>query len=112
MSRRSPYGTPFEIWRNWVGLASLAAEAQAVIALRLWGMAGLWAVAPGESHRMVSEKLPAFAEAAQAAAMASLSGRSQAQVLSASLRPLRRRTKSNVKRLAKRGPRNPRLPRG
>lgn len=113
MARRpsSPFGTPIELWRSWLSVATLVAEAQTVVAMRLWGMAGLWAVAPGETHRMTAEKLPAFTEAAQAAVRAGASGQPPVQVLAAAVRPLRKRTKSNARRLARRGPRNPRLPR-
>lgn len=86
-------------------LSRIALEARAVIAMRLWGMAGLWAVAPSENRRMVSEKAAAFTRSGTAAVQATLKGQSPAQIVDASLRPIRRKTRSNVRRLSRRGPR-------
>ncbi|RWR08511.1 antifreeze protein [Paenirhodobacter populi] len=83
---------------------AMAVEAQAVIWMRLWGMAGAWNVTPSENHRMVSEKVAAAMQAQTAAAMAMMSGKPAINVAAAAVRPYRRKTSSNVSRLSKRGP--------
>lgn len=83
----------------------MLAEAQSVIAFRLLGMAGVWSVAANENRRMVEEKLPAFTESLVAATLAGSHGGSPAEIVSASVKPLRKRTRQNSRRLAKRGPR-------
>lgn len=100
MKRR--VSSPVANWANWLQTTMVLAEAQAVITMRLWGMAGLWAVAPGENSRMVSEKAEAMTRAATAASAAIATGKDPVK---AALKPIRRKTKSNMKRLAKRGPR-------
>ncbi len=100
--KQSP--NPFSFWASAVQMGWIAMEAQAVIAMRLWGMAGLWAVAPSENRRMVSEKAAAFTRAGGDAALAVMTGKAPAEVVAASLRPIRRTTRSNVRRLSRRGP--------
>ena len=85
-------------WRNTVMLA----EAQAVITMRLCGMMGFWPVSGGENNRMVTEKLTALQESQAAALRAMLRGGSLAQVSEAAMRPVRRRTRANAKRLSRR----------
>lgn len=82
-------------WRNSV----MMAEAQAVIAMRVFGMFGLWPVNSGENNRMVSEKIAAVQEGQAAAMRAMMRGGDAAKVSEAAMRPVRRRTKANVKRL-------------
>lgn len=93
---------------DWFNLtlrtSRMMAEAQMVIGYRMLGMAGLWAVTPSESRRMVEEKGPIFAKAALAAQKAALDGARPDQVWDAALDPVGRRTRANAKRLAKRGP--------
>ncbi len=81
--------------------AVMMAEAQTVIAFRLTGMAGLWALAPGETTRMMAEKQEAFAESALGASAAVFAGESADRVLDAAVRPLGRRTRANARRLAR-----------
>ncbi len=100
-------GNPFEFWASGVQLAMLAAETQTVVGLRLLGMSGMWAVAPTENARMIAEKGPAFAASATAAMRAAARGESADGIMSAAIRPLRRKTKSNARRLTLRGPRFP-----
>jgi hypothetical protein len=83
----------------------LVLETQAVMTMRLLGMAGAWSVLPSENNRMVSEKAPAFASAAQAATRAAMAGAPPLAVADAWARPLRRRTGANARRLGRRGPR-------
>lgn len=96
--------TPAALLRLQTQFALMAMEANAVIWMRLWGMAGLWNVTRSEPTRMVREKQTAFAKASSAAAMAAMTGRDPA---SAALKPIRNRTRSNVRRLGKRGPKRP-----
>ena len=96
--------TPFAVWSNTVQLGFLIAEAQAVIAMRLMGMAGMWSVTPSEDGRMVTEKLEALTQAGLAAQRAALTGKSPAAVTAAAIAPIRRKTRANARRLGKRGP--------
>ncbi|GHF40961.1 antifreeze protein [Seohaeicola zhoushanensis] len=111
MKRTSPYGHLFQ--HQIDAMASLGhammlmAETQAVIGFRLLGMAGVWSVTATENRRMIEEKLPAFTESLVAATLAGSRGGSPAQVLHASIKPLRKRTRQNSRRLARRGPRIP-----
>lgn len=98
---------PFKPWRPAFAVWQVMAEAQVVIALRVMGMAGMLPASPKERHRMVAEKGPAMARAAVAAGAAMAAGKGPGEVLEAAVRPVRRRTSANVKRLTK-----PRRPRG
>lgn len=104
MRRRSAPGSPAEIYRLWLGTGLMLAEAQMVIGMRMLGMFGLWRVTPGENRRMVAEKLAAAAEAGLAASRAAATGRSPAQIGAQALKPVRRRTGANLRRLSRRGP--------
>ena len=100
---------PVDIWRAGAAFWTLAAEAQTVIALRTLGMVGAWNTRPSENSRMVSEKTQAFAQSARAATLAMVQGARPDQVATAAMKPLRRKTKSNVARLTKAGPKLPKL---
>ncbi len=78
----------------------LMAEAQTVIALRMMGMAGILPADAAENNRMMAEKGPAFAKAMAAGTVAAMRGLSPDKVALATMRPLRRKTKANVKRLS------------
>ncbi|MEE4189408.1 MAG: hypothetical protein V2I76_13290 [Roseobacter sp.] len=94
---------PYSFFVNSMQMAMMAAEAQAVIAMRLWGMAGVWSVPPSEKTRMVSEKLRAATISNGAAVQAALRGGGPDQVFAAALKPYRRRTRANSRRLTRRG---------
>lgn len=81
----------------------MMAEAQAVIGMRVLGMAGMWSVTPGEDARMVSEKVYAVTRAATDAGRAALRGESPDRITAAAIKPLRQKTRANAKRLGKRG---------
>lgn len=98
------FASPFDLWALWMQGAIVVAEAQAVIAMRVWGMAGLWSVTPYEATRTWTEKPGAFVQSAGRATEAMLAGKRPDQVAKAALAPVRRKTRSNVRRLAKRGP--------
>ncbi|MFM2355437.1 MAG: hypothetical protein RLZZ528_1173 [Pseudomonadota bacterium] len=95
--------TPLDCWRAGMEFATMMAEAQIVISLRLMGMAGVWNTPKGEHRRMVSEKAAAAQESGLAAARAMVSGAKPSEVARAALSPVRRRTRANVARLTKRG---------
>ena len=90
--------------RSALKVASLAAEAQQVMAYRTLGMAGLWSVDPSENVRMVAEKSPALMQSWWSASRAVMGGAAPERVVLAWAGPLERRARSNRKRLAKRGP--------
>ncbi len=88
--------SPGQMMRLGLKSSVMMAEAQAVIAMRMFGMMGMWPVSPGENARMVSEKIAAVQEAQMAVMKAAMNGASPA-----ALRPVRRRTKANAERLAR-----------
>jgi hypothetical protein len=95
---------PFALWALSMQLGLMTLEAQSVIAMRLWGMAGLWSVTPKENSRMVSEKAAAFTRSGTAVARALMGGQSVDRAMAAGVRPIRRTTRANSRRLARRGP--------
>lgn len=96
--------TPADLMRLQVEWLQLMAETQAVIAMRLLGMAGMWSVTSSEDTRMVDEKAPAMAKSMMAASVAAMTGKRPDQIAQAAIRPLRAKTRANSRRLAKRGP--------
>lgn len=94
---------PVSYAANGMQLVYLMSEAQAVIAMRLMGMAGVWSVTPAEDARMVSEKVYALTRAGTDAARAMLDGAPPDQVAAAAIKPIRQKTRANAKRLGKRG---------
>lgn len=103
----NPMMTPAQMISLSMKTGMMLMEAQMVIGMRMMGMAGLWRVLPSENARMSSEKLSAISQSAIATSQALLTGKSPALVAEAALKPVARRTKSNVKRLARRGPGKP-----
>ncbi len=103
--KRFGRASPIEFWSLGYQMAMTMAEAQAVMAMRIFGLAGAWSLPPSEAIRMIAEKPPAFMRAASAAGMAAANGKRPDQILSAALKPVRQKTRANSRRLAKRGPR-------
>jgi hypothetical protein len=97
----------FDFWHAGVSAAAIVAESNMVIAMRLAGFAGMWNVSSGESQRMVSEKLAALQAATLAAAAATMRGATPPVVALAAMKPVRQRTRANVRRLVRRGPGGP-----
>ena len=95
-----PHGMA-EATRLWAQVAQIAIESQMVIGLRLAGMMGILPQNSNESQRMVLEKLDAAQESGTAMFRAVTRGASVDQVMSAALRPYRRRTKANARRLTR-----------
>lgn len=89
--------TPFLLWQQ---MARLGWDAQMVIALRTAGMMGFVPQDAAEPSRMVQEKADAASEAMQAALRAASRGERADRVMAAAIRPYRRRTRANVRRLS------------
>lgn len=85
----------------WQQMSQMAMEAQMVIALRTAGMMGILSQDTQEPQRMVTEKANAASEAMQAAIRAAGRGQRADEVMAAALRPYRRRTRANVRRLSR-----------
>ncbi|MDS9468658.1 antibiotic ABC transporter [Paracoccus sp. MBLB3053] len=90
-------GNPMLLWQQ---MARIAWESQMVIAMRTAGMMGLVRQDATEPTRMVVEKANAASEAMFAALQAAGRGDRADRVVAAALRPYRRRTKANVRRLS------------
>jgi hypothetical protein len=99
--------TPAEVIQLQIQSGMMLAEANMVIAMRLWGMAGLWQTRPGENTRMVEEKTAAAQSSATAMTRAALTGKSPAAVALAGMKPIRAKTRANAATLSKRGPGTP-----
>ena len=82
-------------------MTKMMIESQMVIVMRIWGMAGAWPMAKAEEARMVDEKIAAVQDAGLAAARAMAAGAGPATIALAAMKPVRRRTKANVKRLSR-----------
>lgn len=102
-----PMMTPTQMIDLSMKTGMMLVEAQMVIGMRMMGMAGFWRVLPSENARMSSEKVSAVSASAFATSRAIMSGKSPVLIAEAALRPVARTTKSNVKRLARRGPGKP-----
>lgn len=102
-----PMMTPAQMIALSLKTGMMLMEAQMVIGMRMMGMAGLWRVMPSENARMSSEKVSAVTQSAIATSAAMMTGKSPSFIAEAALKPIARRTKSNVKRLAARGPGKP-----
>ncbi len=92
----TPFFAPWTIWQQ---MTQIAFDSQMVIAMRTAGMMGLVRQDTNEPSRMVLEKADAANEAMTAVIRAAARGARADQVVSAALRPYRRRTKANAKRL-------------
>ena len=90
------------LWRQSMAMATLMAEANTVMTLRVLGMMGLWNVPRGENNRMVAEKPPAFTESWVGMSRAFWTGKSAETVFNAWARPLTRKARANRKRLSRR----------
>lgn len=99
----NPLTMSLAMFRTGMDAFLMVTEAQAVIAMRLWGLAGVWSVAPAEATRMLSEKPPILARAATEALGAAMTGKRPDEVAAAWLKPVARRTSANRRRLSRRG---------
>lgn len=97
--------TPDGMWKAYLAMGRLA-QANAMLGLSaaevVWrrsAMMATGAMSGPEATRMFMEKPTAFADAAQKAAMAAVRGGDAVSVASAAIRPLRRKTQANARRL-------------
>ena len=97
------FSNPFETASEAGRLAMFAVNVQAVMTMRILGMAGMWNTAPGENSRMVSEKQKAFAESAGALTGALMSGAYPLAMMQSVMLPYESRVTANRKRLSRRG---------
>ncbi|MCV2880742.1 hypothetical protein [Actibacterium sp. XHP0104] len=93
---------PLDIWRAWLEVGHLAVESHMVVSMRVLGLMGLWPVSNGENQRMVGEKLRAMAEVFEASQRSIWRGDRPDEMATAALRPIRRRTYVNSRRLTRR----------
>ncbi|UWQ20946.1 antifreeze protein [Jannaschia sp. W003] len=99
--RGSPAPMMMQMMRLNLATATMLAEAQTVIGMRLMGLAGLVPASAGESVRMVTEKQAAFAEAGIAATKAMVGGANPLGAMEAALVPISRTTNANSRRLTR-----------
>jgi hypothetical protein len=85
----------FDVWRDWIDVSLLAAEAQAVVALRMMRIASGGPRAAAETHRMVSEKFAALSAAKAAATSALVRGSGPTKVMRSALAPVKRHVRNN-----------------
>jgi hypothetical protein len=104
MRNHGPFETGLQLAQLSAQMTMMLAEANMVIFMRVCGLAGFWNVTASEKTRMVREKTHAAQASARAAGRAIAAGESPAAIAQAALKPVRRRTKSNALRLARRGP--------
>ena len=93
--------TPAQMMAMNTKIAKLMIDTQAVMALRLMGMAGALPARSDENNRMVVEKGPAFAKAMTEVTAAAIAGKRPDQIMSAGIKPLQVKVSSNRKRLTK-----------
>ena len=93
--------TPFDFMRPAMEVSHIMAESHLVIGLRVAGMAGFWPMGQAETQRMMSEKVSASLDAAEAALKSGMAGDSLPDMAMAALRPYRHKTKSNARRLTR-----------
>jgi hypothetical protein len=96
--------SPAAMMQLSIKTSMMMAEANMVIWMRLWGMAGAWNTEPSENRRMVEEKQSAAIRSGTAMARAAMKGASPIDVAMAGVRPIAKTTGANVRRLSKRGP--------
>ena len=88
---------------NATQIGMMMLEAQAVITMRIMGMAGLWSVSSKENSRMVTEKMEAVVQSATQAGRVTIRGGSANAIAAAAISPVRKATRANSKRLRKGG---------
>jgi hypothetical protein len=95
-----------DVFSNMIQAGFVMAEANAVITMRLMGMAGVWSVSPSENAQMLSEKVYASTKAVTDASRVAMSGGRPDEITAAVIKPIRQKTRSNARRLSKRGPKS------
>jgi len=95
--------TSMDYWANALQMGFVMVEAQGVIAMRVMGAMGVWSVPKSENSRMLKEKVFAFVKGSTDASLAAIAGGTPDAVTAAAIKPIRKATYSNHKRLTKRG---------
>lgn len=95
--------TPMDYIANAIQLSFVLAEAQSVIGMRVLGAIGVWSVPKSENSRMLNEKVFAFVKGSTDASLAAIAGETPDVVTAAAIKPIRKATRANHKRLTKRG---------
>lgn len=101
MLQNKAFDVALDVIRTGWQAGFLALESQAVVTYRVLGMTGVLRNPPRENQRMLNEKGTAFAASALAASMASAQGDTPDKVMRAAIRPLRRKTHLNARRLGR-----------
>ncbi|GLS87230.1 hypothetical protein GCM10010873_22040 [Cypionkella aquatica] len=91
--------TPFDFMAPALEASQIMVESQLVIGLRLAGMAGFWPMSAAEQDRMMTEKLSAGMDSAQAALRIGMAGGTISDMVMAAMKPVRAKTSANAKRL-------------
>lgn len=92
---------PYRLFNQNLRTGMIIWDVQAVMGLRLMGLAGGWTMPPGEAVRMVTEKPPAFAQAWAAWQTAMMAGRGLEAAGNAFSAPLSRKARGNRRRLTR-----------
>ena len=100
----SPFPSLLDLYKVNLQVGMVMAESNAVVSMRMLGMAGFWSVTDTENSRMISEKVYASTRAVTEAGKVMMGAGRPDEVLSAAMKPIRKETRANAKRLAKRGP--------
>ncbi|HEY0212403.1 MAG TPA: antifreeze protein [Paenirhodobacter sp.] len=95
---------PFSPFKIALQATRIGIEAQAVVTMRLAGMAGLWDTPSSEMTRMVVEKAEAVTQAMRASTQAAIRGAAPDQVLQAGMAQIGQYTTRNLARLSQMGP--------
>ncbi|MFT5067474.1 MAG: hypothetical protein ACJAXK_000381 [Yoonia sp.] len=93
--------TPIQFFAFNTEVTKLMVDTQAVMALRLMGIAGALPAHADENDRMLAEKGPAFAQAMSEMTAAAAAGKRPDQIMSAGMEPLQTQVSSNRERLTK-----------
>ena len=101
MKRHRGVPSPLSLWTLSLEASFLYVEALSIITMRTLSMSGLRPMAPTEPVRMILEKPPAFYASGLAAWTAMLGGKSPEAIVASSLKPLRRKTRANHRRLSR-----------
>lgn len=93
--------TPTQFFAFNSEVTKLMVDTQAVMALRLMGMAGALPADADENDRMLAEKGPAFAQAMSEMTTAAMAGKQPVEIMSAGMAPLQSEVSGNRERLTK-----------
>ena len=93
--------TVFDFIRTVMAACKIVAEAHVVAVLRVAGMEGFWPLAQARTDRMVSEKMHAGFDPAQAMMRSVLDGGNLPDMAIAAMRPGGYKTEANLRRPSK-----------